>query len=460
MPGYEGYIYKNNSIDENNFKMNVTVLAVGQGSANMIEIFDGDKLVYLACIDFGTNSSEKYIDILYDDNCAAGILYCAMCKRVEDAGAAFQAKYFAYMDMLFLTHQDNDHQCKLKPFIEIINDASPARKKKYIGELYLGGWDYMKGISTQLAAGGVIYNAVEKIYHITQDNTADGSRFYPTGDAWGGESNAKAVVTMNWIMSCLIGNQTFHVKGTFPSPSVRKDRINFQNANKKDTAETKNESSTLLHLSVFLPSRAEGKRRVSFIFPGDAQKTTFEAFNELEYVPPTGKVMLMLMPHHGSEVTAKGSTRGGKKGFEDLDDFIDRLRNEKEIGLAIASSEVAAGLLGHPSGTVCGYFYKYCDISGQGGVLAYHKESSFKVYTREVIRAVNTTEYVMEPDESAIMDILDHCPGPADKVTGFKLRRRHFRVVVDGNGGDEYQTLEFTSGLMSTPVGKPPKTKP
>lgn len=96
----------------------LTVLPVGQGSGNLIEVYDKDpdadsdaKLVYLALVDCGYIPFDEYW--IGDDN--KKILLGYMKEKMETRrrsmdipkGTAIHDKY--YLDMFLLTHQDLDH---------------------------------------------------------------------------------------------------------------------------------------------------------------------------------------------------------------------------------------------------------------------------------------------------------------------------------------------------------------
>ncbi len=455
---YHGYIYRNESIDEENLDMRVSVIAIGQGSCNLLELYDTGKLVWLACIDFGTSSGEGYIQIYKDNNSPGNILEEKMKLRVRDGGLA--AEYYAYMDMFLLTHQDEDHQNKLKTLIRSLNGKAPLNKKKYIGAMYLGGFDYMKTISVQLAADGVIGKAVENMYHITSDNKATCYTRFGKKDV---PANGKARVTLNWILSCLIGNQQFDSPGTFPTPDIKKsperpgDPVNFHNGTKTATAHTKNESSTLLLLQIYFPSRTTNNT-VSFIFPGDAEVTTFEKYNALTNKPEIGIPLLFLMPHHGSQETAH---RSGN--MDQLNEFVRSLTRGGKSWCTVASSAVAgasgSGALGHPaSGIVAGFSaytadavvvnpdnYQNCCVVSQ-----HTFPHNNTVETKVQAKTVCTTEFVVSTDKPKprLMN-LDY--NKKSTGTKFKLMRRNFKIKVTFADNkityDDWYTEE-----MSTPV--------
>lgn len=467
MPREDGYIYRNENIDEDNFGLRVTVFAVGQGSCNLLEIYDNGKLVWLACIDFGTSSSKSYIDPMEGDYSPGKALEEKMKRRVEDGGLS--ARYYAYMDMFFLTHQDDDHHNQLNHLIQKLNQSAPTNKRKYIGAMYLGGYDYMKQISEKLAAGGVIGKAVEHMYHITQDNTTNGDRFYQNSVLEAGlQDGKKAVVSLNWIVSCMITNQTFRTPGTFPEPAIhashglssgtvpRDKPVNFHNGWKRADAHSKNESSTLLHLSVYFPSRSAGTQRVSFLFPGDAEVKTFQAVNALRLIPATGVTLLVLMPHHGSGLTAYNSTRGNVDRLLELKRFISIFGSTK-AGVAIASSGVTDNYLGHPASDVVDAFAQYAANTGifedykQSCVVSKHGSIKGRVLTEKRNKMVATTEFVVKTDETDLIPSLDYDPQPIDKVKKYKLCRHNYIIEVTK---DEEKIIVDTwvTGEMSTRV--------
>ncbi len=480
MPGYNGYIYRNESISEENFKMVVTVFAVGQGSCNTIEIMDGDKLVYLACIDLGTSSGKDYINIYDEDYGPIAYLKGRMKKRVEDGG--MEDTYYAYMDMFFLTHQDDDHHNMLPDLIKALDNEQqgPDKKTKYINEMYLGGFDYGLLISAALDSIGSIGRAVNKMYHISQDNSIRNAGNFVTKmqrEEPDTIANGMVRVCLNWLLSCGCINNQFVRPGVFPKVTIRRRRsdnlarlaINFPSGKPRPTAETRNESSTLLHLSVTFPSRTGTDKTVSFIFPGDAQVTTFQALQNARVVPVTGMPLLFVMPHHGAyntAITPKGSRRNGDE-FTDLKRFVDILRGEdQQIQLALASAAVtrAAGsrYYCHPNKKVVEVFKDRCadvdilpDLDQCCIVSQCIEQGSASVETVVEDKFVCTTEFVMNQNGSDILRNLNSNACATQEEANekkFKLCRRNFQIEIDAERNGLYTYAWGYENVMTPQV--------
>ncbi len=422
-----------NDFDIDNFDLRVSVLGIGQGSCNMIEIYNGQKLEFLAVIDFGTSSDKFYADTKK----VISSIIRRMKQRANDSGTD---DYYAFMDLFILTHQDADHQNQLDPLIEELDNNSNG-KIKYIKEMYLGGNDYRERISNQLKSNGSIGKSVENMYHISTENIHNFTSFENQAELLcSPPRNAKINVKIEWMFSCLEANSGFPNSPPLNTVDSGND-FTFPSSNKFSSAHTRNNSSAIICMIVECPDEMGNSQSFIYYFPGDAERKTFEMFNNTGIKKPDGTVpVLFLMPHHGSLKTAKG--RG--HNLDDMERFIQNLCGEEKIWNVIASSAVClfrtAHSIHHPSYKVVQLFEKYTKSitppQKYSFVSLFHDYISKEVWTRIKDRNINTTEYIRNGKGTCILSELDF-----STRTKFILTRRNFLI-------------HFEHGRITTSMGE------
>ena len=113
---------------ENNVKSVLTVLPIGQGACNLVEVYDNlNKLVFLGMVDCGNKTNEQAFSVdgnsgEFNSNVEASFDYITqkMMKRAENenAGSTQEIKYNLLLDLFILTHQDGDHWILLEKMLE------------------------------------------------------------------------------------------------------------------------------------------------------------------------------------------------------------------------------------------------------------------------------------------------------------------------------------------------------
>jgi beta-lactamase superfamily II metal-dependent hydrolase len=102
----------------------VTVLAIGQGSASLIEVWEGDSYekrsnLFVALMDCGSDDSKERQNVI----ASISTIQEAMIRRTGDETQP-------YLDVLIISHQDKDHWDKLNILFEKVNG------KRIINELF------------------------------------------------------------------------------------------------------------------------------------------------------------------------------------------------------------------------------------------------------------------------------------------------------------------------------------
>lgn len=231
----------------------VTLLAVGQGTCNMIEEYDdAGSLSNLILIDCGGDGIVNQ----HVRDCIR-IICEAMEKRARASGGAENDKY---LDLLVLSHQDMDHHSIIKYILE----------NRIEGENYSIGKFYTPDNSRVGRLCDSYVTCVRLIEEIAGSKCVfvDGSAYYE-----------RMVPLENYIyrtnymgLDCLYANAV--------------------GSNKKNAV------SAVIELEVCL-----GVGNVErFLFPGDATRETMEAILDVELLESYW-TMCMAAPHHGSIVT-------------------------------------------------------------------------------------------------------------------------------------------------------------
>ena len=109
-------------------RVKVTILAVGQGMGNLIEVYEGTKVGQgsstallsggrAALVDCGGNSERE----IHVKDCIWKI-HAAMQKRAKALG---KTNLYRHIDLLVLSHQDRDHH-------SILHEILKRQNKKFI----------------------------------------------------------------------------------------------------------------------------------------------------------------------------------------------------------------------------------------------------------------------------------------------------------------------------------------
>lgn len=113
---------------ENNVKSVLTVLPIGQGACNLVEVYDNlNKLVFLGLVDCGNKTNEQAFNVTgysgeFNSNVEASFDYITKKMREraqnENDGSTQETKYKLLLDLFILTHQDGDHWILLEKMLE------------------------------------------------------------------------------------------------------------------------------------------------------------------------------------------------------------------------------------------------------------------------------------------------------------------------------------------------------
>lgn len=113
---------------ENNVKSVLTVLPIGQGACNLVEVYDNsNKLVFLGMVDCGNKTNEQAFNVTgysgeFNSNVEASFDYITQKMREraqnENDGSTQETKYKLLLDLFILTHQDGDHWIMLEKMLE------------------------------------------------------------------------------------------------------------------------------------------------------------------------------------------------------------------------------------------------------------------------------------------------------------------------------------------------------
>jgi len=232
------------------------VLDVGQGSCNLVRIYDDDEfLSHLLLIDLGTNSSQK----IARDN----------LEWIREQILANNR----YLDALIVTHGDTDHYNMIAKILPALGPPTGHQ----IGMVRYGGpaWRYKRG---QLITTLATYT--QDIGSFTPSQTGyaldDGPKWDPI---WATGDDPDDVV-----LQLIIAN-TPHARD--PVSMVKYQKMN---------AEAVNTKSVVLGV--------EWRNRW-VVATGDATSTTLGAINGLleDELNPLPQNFMMTVPHHGSRKT-------------------------------------------------------------------------------------------------------------------------------------------------------------
>lgn len=113
---------------ENNVRSVLTVLPIGQGACNLVEVYDNsNKLVFLGMVDCGNKTNEQAFNVdgysgKFNSNVEASFDYITQKMREraenENTGSTQEIKYNLLLDLFILTHQDGDHWIMLEKMLE------------------------------------------------------------------------------------------------------------------------------------------------------------------------------------------------------------------------------------------------------------------------------------------------------------------------------------------------------
>ena len=231
----------------------VTILAVGQGMGNLIEVYEGTNMTQLILVDCGGSGvTETHVkDCIWK-------IHAAMQKRAKALG---KTGFYRHIDLLVLSHQDRDHHSIL---YEILKKQTKAFIS--IGEF----WTFDENYCTLSAD---YKQCRDKIVEI-----AGKQCILPDGSAY--ENGALAWHLYASDYACL----------TYLYTNAR-------------GGDSRNTVSAVIQLELRFP----GKFVYRFLFPGDPTKQTMEQISSVK-LPGDYEIDYMSAPHHGSIVTCDSSS--------------------------------------------------------------------------------------------------------------------------------------------------------
>lgn len=223
----------------------VTMLAVGQGTSNLIEVYDNaGRMKQLILIDCGGDGSEKV-----HVRSSTWIILDAMRKRAETEG-----NYDRYLDFLIISHQDGDHHSILKNILETLKD----KKRVYIKHFF----HFDEGLFKSLSASYKDFAAKVR-------NCADEDYTFIHGSDYG-TSPVQPFHTDEGIKLYLV----------------------YANAT---GGNLENSVSAVIEADIDDGS----EKHYRFLFPADATTETMDEIDGVQ-LPDNYELYAMAAPHHGS----------------------------------------------------------------------------------------------------------------------------------------------------------------
>lgn len=233
-------------------KVKVTMLAVGQGMSNLIEVYDANgKMEQLMLVDCGGDGAQ-YPHVR---DCIWRILL-AMKKRAMAMGKSSEHRH---IDLVVLSHQDKDHHSIIK---EILKQQSKGTVS--VGEYWKFDEWYCRPRRSYIECRDAIKAVTD----------ADNVCTLPDGSAYGEDG------TLLWHL--------------YASDKVC---LTYLYANARG-GDSNNTVSAVIQLELRFP----GKPIYRFLFPGDPTTQTMNLISGLT-LPKGYEIDYMSAPHHGSIIT-------------------------------------------------------------------------------------------------------------------------------------------------------------
>lgn len=224
----------------------VTMLAVGQGVSNLIEVYDNaGRMEQLILIDCGGDGFEEA-----HVRSSTELILDAMRARAQT-----EEEYDRYLDLLIISHQDEDHHSIIKEILETLEAEGQS----------IGIGKYLHFRESYCLLSGSYTGFAEKVRDCAED-----IRIFPDGSAYAAGERQTNFYTSEKI--CLA-------------------RV-YANAR---GGNSQNSVSAVIEADINDGSETYYK----FLFPGDATSATMNCICEAG-LPDDYELYVMAAPHHGS----------------------------------------------------------------------------------------------------------------------------------------------------------------
>lgn len=309
-------------------KVNVQVLDVGQGSGNLVEIYDGFTLTHLVLIDLGS-------ELNYDAAGRASATY--VVNKIKEITPHV-------LDALILTHSDKDHVNLLKVLLENFappGTPPPSKPILTINKIYFGGarGKYKKG----------------KINYLTLAEkylTPKGSK----ATDWAADVTGFDPASRQWVAFHSSASVQFYLIVANTTPALI-DLVSESTAKLHKLPGSYNINMKSLVVDVFF-------NNVEWVITGDATGLTLAYCNQI--LASAGKLpgcFMVTMPHHASETTTFDLGGIDSDDFDrdglaeqNLEDFVNYIDAD-----TITASADQQRVFKHPSLRVMRFFWPNLD---------------------------------------------------------------------------------------------------
>lgn len=324
-------------------RLDAYLLNVGQGSANFFAVYDTgvhpEVPVTTVLADLGSGSSN-FGSSRFDES----VNFVAETLRATVTAA----KPAATLDLLVLSHSDNDHINLVGRLLRQFSpDGSGGLPQLIIGRAVYGGWygQYRKG------KGAAVTNVLDTLQRYLAA---------PTPPA------EKAVVKLQVLTTDFrYTSRVFTETSVFTGSGLRVSII-MMNAPSPATG-YKDDIVLNTRSAILLVTGSQGGVATNFVVTGDATALSFlyalqRALENPRFNPARmNRTYLMTVPHHGSERTATCAIPAGSTAMQPEWDLFDRFNRACRAQLAVASAGDSSHR--HPRASVLD---RYATVAGTG----------------------------------------------------------------------------------------------